>query len=520
MRTYLIEKEMERNDILKREDSIYARQSANRMDSISIESQIEYCQYETKGEPCRIFFDKGFSGKNTERPQFQEMMEAIKRGEIKRVICYKLDRCSRSVIDFVSIMEVLQKYDVEFVSCTEKFDTSTPTGRAMLNICIVFAQLERETIQMRIDDAYKSMSRKGFFMGGRAPYGFRREPYYIQGKKTSHFIQEITEASTILHMSLIFQEPNATSGDVIRELNRLGVKNPNTNDGSWSPGRITAIVCNPLYVKADRAIYNFFKENGAVIHNPPEDFDGMHGCYLFQEKTAEKKTLRIKGQHLVIAPHDGIVPSDVWLRCRKKVKYAGESKQNNQVKLNWLSGKIKCGKCGYALIAKTSQRTHLRRYICSKSESPLCGCVGIGRLSADEIEQTVLNEMYSKVNQFPPVEPQPDTYSYVDYDLQKQIDELQAEIDSYMRLLLEAPAVTAQYINERVLALDRKKSELSLEALSAANTVIKQTNQRMHLAEQMEKWSDLSIEDKMAVMDVLIERITVTEEKVQIVWKI
>ena len=183
---------------MKREDVIYARQSAVRIDSISIESQIEYCQYELKGQPCRVYIDKGFSGKDTDRPQFQEMIDAVKRGEIRRVICYKLDRISRSVLDFVAMMEILQQYDVEFLSCTEKFDTSTPTGRAMLSICIVFAQLERETIQMRVDDAYKSMSRKGFFMGGRVPYGFRREPYVLNGKNTTHFIQEITEASSIL----------------------------------------------------------------------------------------------------------------------------------------------------------------------------------------------------------------------------------------------------------------------------------------------------------------------------------
>ena len=120
-----------------REDAIYARQSVDKVDSISIESQIEYCKYETRGEPCRVFQDKGYSGKNLDRPEFQNMIAAIRRGEIKRVICYKLDRCSRSILDFANMMEELQRYDVEFVSCTEKFDTSSPMGRAMLNICML-----------------------------------------------------------------------------------------------------------------------------------------------------------------------------------------------------------------------------------------------------------------------------------------------------------------------------------------------------------------------------------------------
>lgn len=93
-----------------------------------------------------------------------------------------------NILDFANMMEVFQEYDVEFVSSTEKFDTSTPIGRAMLNICIVFAQLERETIQKRVTDAYYSRNKKGFFMGGRVPYGFKLEPIVIDGIRTSFYL--------------------------------------------------------------------------------------------------------------------------------------------------------------------------------------------------------------------------------------------------------------------------------------------------------------------------------------------
>ena len=122
-------------------DALYARQSIEKKDSISIESQLEYCRYEARGESCIEYMDKGFSGKDTNRPGFEKMMNDIRAGNIKRVIVYKLDRISRSILDFANMMEIFQKYHVEFVSSTEKFDTSTPIGRAMLNICIVFAQL-------------------------------------------------------------------------------------------------------------------------------------------------------------------------------------------------------------------------------------------------------------------------------------------------------------------------------------------------------------------------------------------
>ena len=123
-------------------DAIYGRQSIDKKDSISIESQFEFCRYELKGGEGKEYKDKGYSGKNIERPDFQRLLQDIRLGLIKWVIVYKLDRISRSIVDFAKLMELFKQYDVEFVSCTEKFDTSTPMGRAMLNICIVFAQLD------------------------------------------------------------------------------------------------------------------------------------------------------------------------------------------------------------------------------------------------------------------------------------------------------------------------------------------------------------------------------------------
>ena len=88
-----------------REDCIYARQSVDRKDSISIESQIDFCKYELKGGSCRVFKDKGYSGKNTDRPEFQKLLGEIRKGKVRRVIVYKLDRISRSILDFATMMQ-------------------------------------------------------------------------------------------------------------------------------------------------------------------------------------------------------------------------------------------------------------------------------------------------------------------------------------------------------------------------------------------------------------------------------
>ena len=134
--------------------AIYARQSVDKKDSISIESQIEYAKREVFSEECKIYQDSGYSGKNTNRPAFSEMMRDIHAGQIEKVVVYRLDRISRSIVDFADFIEILESGGISFVSATEKFDTSTPMGRAMLYIIVVFAQLERETIAERVRDNY------------------------------------------------------------------------------------------------------------------------------------------------------------------------------------------------------------------------------------------------------------------------------------------------------------------------------------------------------------------------------
>ena len=298
-------------------DAIYARQSVDKKDSISIESQIEFCKYELKGGNCKEYTDKGYSGKNTDRPKFQELVRDIKRGLIAKVVVYKLDRISRSILDFANMMELFQQYNVEFVSSTEKFDTSTPMGRAMLNICIVFAQLERETIQKRVTDAYYSRSQRGFKMGGKAPYGFHTEPIKMDGINTKKLVVNPEEAANIRLMFEMYAQPTTSYGDITRYFAEQGIL---FHGKELIRPTLAQMLRNPVYVQADLDVYEFFKSQGTVIVNDVADFTGMNGCYLYQGRDVKaSKKNDLKDQMLVLAPHEGIVPSDTWLTCRKKL---------------------------------------------------------------------------------------------------------------------------------------------------------------------------------------------------------
>ena len=128
---------------------IYARKSVYRDNSDSVQVQVklgkEYAGiiFKDKELEFRVYdSDEGFSGKNTNRPDFQRMMNDVENGLLNAVVVYKLDRISRNVQQFSAMYEILHQHQVAFISVKESFDTSTPMGRTVMYILAAFAQLE------------------------------------------------------------------------------------------------------------------------------------------------------------------------------------------------------------------------------------------------------------------------------------------------------------------------------------------------------------------------------------------
>lgn len=495
--------------------AIYARQSVDRADSISIEQQIELCRYETRGEPFRTYIDRGYSGKNTNRPEFMQMMNDIREGLIKTVIVYKLDRISRSILDFSNMIELFGKRNVKFISATEKFDTSSPMGNAMLNICIVFAQLERETIQKRVADAYYSRSRRSFYMGGNIPYGFRKVPTVIEGVHTSMY-EPVTEEARVVEMIFeMYSQPCTSYGDIIDEINRLGIQK---RGKPWVRQRIREMLCNPIYVKADLDVYDFFKEHGAEAVDPPSDYIGENGCYCYKKRSEKKKSLSdLEGEQIVLAPHKGIVCSSVWLKCREKCMGRKQMIPSQKAKNSWLCGKIKCGECGCALIAKEYDEGR-RRYLRCSNRLDSKNCKGAGTLYTDDVERLVGNEIREKLTMFGKL-------SYHEQDirnnerirLESELAETDKEIESLIDKVADSDAALYRYINERIAALDTRKNEIAQrigKLMCSKDFSIDETDCHLDL------WEELSFDDKRQVADILIGGIYATSEKIIIQWRI
>ena len=134
---------------------------------------------EERGEKVVTFIDNGYSGGNMNRDGFQKMMGLVRQGKVSKVIVYKLDRMSRSLSDFMNILQEFKENKVEFVSSQEAFDTSSPYGDLIVKILMVFAEFERPSIINRVSQAYLHRSELGFYMGGRTPYVSPRVPTVI-----------------------------------------------------------------------------------------------------------------------------------------------------------------------------------------------------------------------------------------------------------------------------------------------------------------------------------------------------
>ena len=500
--------------------AIYVRQSVDKKDSISIEDQIEKCKQEIGDINYKVYSDKGYSGKNLDRKKFPLMMDDIKAGLISKVVVYRLDRISRSVLDFANIYAVLEKYKVEFISCNEKFDTSLPHGKAMLDISMVFAELERKTIQQRVIDAYESRCKSGFYMGGRVPYGFKRKPITLGGIKTSQYIpvpEEVRQLKIIFEM---YSRTVTSLADIVRYFKDNNIEK--TRGVEWSTSRLTEILRNPIYVKADIDIYNFYRSRNTEIVNDISEFIGTNGCYLYTKDVSKPKNMSdYSNMILVIAPHEGIIDSDVFIRCRLKAEKNLQIPNGRRSHTTWVSGKLKCLKCEYAMrYNKWTGKTKINEYyLCSAVADKKCE--GVGAVHKSTIEGVVLSEMKKKIKSFKIEQNQPNPHQAEINTIKSTIASKESEIDAILENFATASPTIIERMNKVVEKLADEVSALNNEILNLE--ISKSTHSQIDtkaIETIFRKWDKVSKEDRQKLVDILITRVLVSKEKINIEWKI
>lgn len=435
-----------------------------------------------KWNVIQIYTDGGFTGSNTNRPALSRLIADTKSGQVDIVLVYKLDRLSRSQKDTLFLIEdVFLKNNVEFVSMSENFDTSSPFGRAMIGILSVFAQLEREQIKERLAMGHLGRAKEGYWHGGGgAPIGYD----FIDGK----LVIDEYEALQIKEVFDLFLQGKSMHG--ICDIMRAKYSNKYS---SWNNhGAIAKILRNKMYI-------------GIIKYKKVE----------------------------YIGQHDPIIETEVFELVQDKLKeYQKTFTEHNKTPFrgnNLLSGVVFCGSCGarYFVATTTSKKRGTYQYYkcysrdgntkmkkvdgCKNpnyTKSELDGIITnqILELAYDETEiDNLIRTEYKSNNRT-------STFSNRIVEIEKQINKL---MDLY-----QVGNIPIEQIGSRIEPLQREKDSLNAEIKSNVEPTVLSPSATKKIIRKAEKiLNGDNMEKKRELIDSLIRNIVIYPNEITIHWK-
>ncbi|MDK2563268.1 recombinase family protein [Romboutsia sedimentorum] len=506
--------------------AIYSRKSKFTGKGESIENQIQLCMDYGKNigvSDFLVYEDEGFSGKNTNRPQFTKMIEDAKAKKFDTIICYRLDRISRNVADFSSLIDDLSSLGIGFISIKEQFDTTTPMGRAMMFISSVFAQLERETISERVRDNMRELAKDGKWLGGQLPLGYDNEVvnYISDGKEHKYNILKVNEEEIELVNDIYNKFLEVRSLTKVSEyLYKSGICGK--NGGTITPSMVKDILTNPIYVKSSKFIHDYFKLNEIFVTG---DYNGCG--YLTYGKNRNGKKVDKSNWIYAVSKHNGIIDDIIWLDIQRIVdKQSKKGCRTGSSKNGILSGILKCAKCGSAMIltyssyGKGDDKVKSYYYKCNKKYT-MYNCSNCN-VNGKEIESFVLDKIkvtdkdvliseYEKVkSSFKSVKPKSNT------DIQLEIESKEKAIEQLVINLSEnAGSSASKYIIVQI-----EKLSLEVDALKCKMDEVSEVSNSVELemlnidliVDNLNKFNklvdDASVEEKKLLLSSVVDRIT------------
>ncbi|WP_108788717.1 recombinase family protein [Erythrobacter sp. Alg231-14] len=259
----------------KKRCAIYTRKSTEdglEQDFNSLDAQKEACaayilsQAAEGWEPIAEHYDDGgWSGGSVDRPALKQLLADVEAGKVDIIVVYKVDRLTRSLADFAKIVEVLDHHEASFVSVTQAFNTTNSMGRLTLNVLLSFAQFEREVTSERIRDKIAASKKKGMWMGGPVPLGYRLEDrmLHIEPRETET-IRFIFDAYCRLRS--VQRVVDALDARGARTKTRIYKSGKTVGGGPFTRGMLALMLKNPIYT-------------GRVRHNDTV-YEGQHEAII------------------------------------------------------------------------------------------------------------------------------------------------------------------------------------------------------------------------------------------------
>lgn len=476
---------------------IYCRQSVEKKDSLSIEGQEDKCKaLLNKGEVYKLIKDEGWSGKSLDRPGFKNILQLIEENKVDKLLVYKLDRCTRSLLDFANLTKLFKEHDVTFISASENLDLSSPAGIMMCNILASFAEFERESIRQRVKDSYFKRLEEGSFTGGTIILGYSNIKKLINGKNMP--VLESNQDSTIIkEMFDIYANNNISLRKLAFEINRKY----NTN---YDSSMISKYLRNPIYVKADIEIYKYYKNNGYTIYNKPEEFIGENGCFL------------VNKSNLYIGLHEGFIDSKTFLKVQYKLKLNKQLKRTGTGNKSWLVN-LYCSKCGHKLSFNTNRIN--KTYIRCRTKERNNKCDGITTTKAEDIESLMTDLIINKLSNLKNEKINLKNNNEKEINnIKIKITDIENKINIYLSKILYANELTMKYINNEIEKLENEKYILNNEL----NNLILLDNKisLKYLIEDNIDFNSLPFNKKRDIMNTLVNKVVIGDNDINVIWNV
>lgn len=501
------------------EFAIYSRKSKQTGKGESIENQIAVCQKYIENHfgtqhNIHIFAEEGFSAKNKERPQLQNMLLWAEQKKLDYIVCYRLDRISRNVGDFAQLTEELSKYGTAFICVQEQFDTATPTGRAMMYMASVFAQLERETIAERVKDNMLHLAKKGYWLGGSPPLGFVSKRVVEKNHSFCCLQQHSSEIVTAQKIYLLFLQYCSLSA-VKRKLEEEHIFSKQNKPFSLTG--IKEILTNPVYCHADAQARAYFLNQNATVTFSEAQCSHSYGLLAYNKRNYAKKSApRQKTEHWIVAKgrHKAIVTGKQWIavqailqRNRPSVE---QSKTENEYAL--LSGILYCGKCKSKMQPKKRRNQQKNAiafdYICKGKLQKQCTIQNLSGRDTDEKTEKLLLEYITEKNCFDEIFQKYECQSFSQQmkQCQNAIAYCQRQKENYVMLLGEKRAnrILTEEINKKLIELEQEQNVWRQTQFALEKKQI-QWQQKKNIS-FFSLWQELSIKQKQEAIRFLIKK--------------
>lgn len=504
--------------------SSYGRKSIYSDHSDSIKNQHrmnrEYIDLHFPGkiDTFLTYEDEGSTGANTNRPALKQLMKDIESGIIDFLVVYQLDRLSRDVRDFSNIYAFLEEHHVQFISVKENIDTSTPIGKAMMYVSVVFAQMERETIANRVYDNMVGLSDSGWWVGGNPPMGYKREHVVTEdGKKHVTIAPVPDEATQIREFFHIFLENKFSLQQMESYFKRNNIV---TQNGKFfSTTQLRKILTMPYCVPATTAIYDYYKEKGCIMseRSPRESWDGTHGVIIYGRTTERNKKHElqpVEKWRVCIGKHKPFLDEDLWLAVQNQFSHnTFDKKMRHPVPL--LKGVLRCS-CG-RLMSLTRKAKNDGRvstwYACPKRMRQGASYCDMKQIKAEFLDNKVI-EIFHQIQKDPQV-----INSYIQNNAdrgdlmfekkntEKQISIINEKITNLANALADNQNTAAiKYIIHGIEKLDKelKQSERHLAELQAEERYLKSATEnalqkQQQIAEFMDNFKNFTFEERNSI---------------------